>query len=86
MHPYVLNASVDKTTVRLIIRDFLTAELAVKEAAVEAIAHDAAGRYPGSRVEIAVEEQRRRISLPANRTSTRGTSGCRCRTWKEQSK
>jgi tripeptide aminopeptidase len=61
VHPYVVNASVDKTSVRLIVRDFVTAGLAVKEAAVEAIARDAVGRYPGSRVEIAVEEQYRNM-------------------------
>jgi tripeptide aminopeptidase len=61
VHPYVLNASVDKTSVRLIVRDFVTAELAVKEAAVEALARDAASRYPGARVEIGVEEQYRNM-------------------------
>ena len=61
VHPYVVNASVDKTSFRLIVRDFVTAGLAVKEAAVEALARDAVSRYPGSRVEIAVEEQYRNM-------------------------
>ncbi len=61
VHPYVVNASVDKTSVRLIVRDFVTAELAVKEALVGAIARDAVSRYPGARVEIAVEEQYRNM-------------------------
>jgi len=61
VHPYVMNASVDKTSVRLIIRDFVTTELAVKEAVVEVLAREAVARYPGSRVEIAVEEQYRNM-------------------------
>jgi tripeptide aminopeptidase len=61
VHPYVLNASVDKTSVRLIIRDFITAELAKKEVAVETIARDAAARYAGARVEVAIEEQYRNM-------------------------
>lgn len=61
VHPYVVNAGVDATSVRLIVRDFVTAGLAVKEAAVEALAREAVARYPGSRVEIAVEEQYRNM-------------------------
>jgi tripeptide aminopeptidase len=61
VHPYVVHASVDKTSVRLIVRDFVTAGLAVKEASVEAIARDAASRYPGARVDLAVEEQYRNM-------------------------
>jgi tripeptide aminopeptidase len=61
VHPYAVNASVDKTSVRLIVRDFVTSGLAAKEAAVEAIARDAVSRHPGSRVEVAIEEQYRNM-------------------------
>ena len=61
VHPYVVNASVDATSVRLIVRDFVTAGLAVKEAAVDALAREAVARYPGARVEIAIEEQYRNM-------------------------
>jgi tripeptide aminopeptidase len=61
VHPYVVNASVDRTTVKLIVRDFVTAGLGVKEVAVAALAREVAGAYPGARVDIAVEEQYRNM-------------------------
>ncbi|MBI3539919.1 MAG: peptidase T, partial [Candidatus Eisenbacteria bacterium] len=41
VHPYVLQGSVEKTSVRFLIRDFVTAELARKEAKLEALARAA---------------------------------------------
>ncbi|MEY4007776.1 MAG: peptidase, partial [Gemmatimonadota bacterium] len=61
LHPYVVDASVERTAVRLILRDFDTAQLAVKAALVEAAARAAAARHPGSRVELRVEEQYRNM-------------------------
>jgi tripeptide aminopeptidase len=61
VHPYVLNASVDRTVVKLIVRDFVAAGLEEKETMLARIAHGAASRYPGARVEIAVEEQYRNM-------------------------
>ena len=61
VHPYVVQASVDKTSVRLLIRDFVTEGLQEKERMLEALAHKAAARYPGARVELKVEESYRNM-------------------------
>jgi len=61
IHPYVVQASVDRTSVRLLVRDFVTAGLNDKEAMVEALAHEAAARCPGARVDVAVEESYRNM-------------------------
>jgi tripeptide aminopeptidase len=61
VHPYVVNASVEKTSVRLLIRDFETAGLAEKEGMLEALAQKALDRHPGSRMEIAIEESYRNM-------------------------
>src|SRR4029077_20072900 len=55
LHPYVVQASVERTSVRLLVRDFVTAALNEKEALVERLAREAAARYPGARVAIAIE-------------------------------
>jgi tripeptide aminopeptidase len=61
VHPYVVNASVERTSVRLIVRDFSTPGLREKESLLEELAREAAGVYPGTRVEIAIEEQYRNM-------------------------
>jgi tripeptide aminopeptidase len=61
LHPYVVQASVERTSVRLLVRDFVTAGLTAKEALVETLAREAAARYPGASVEIAVEESYRNM-------------------------
>jgi tripeptide aminopeptidase len=61
VHPYVVQASVERTSVRLLIRDFETAGLLEKEAAVRAFARDAVTRFPGARLEISVEESYRNM-------------------------
>jgi len=53
LHPYVVQAGVERTSVRLLVRDFVTARLKEKEAAV--------ARYPGARVELGVEESYRNM-------------------------
>ena len=55
VHPHQLEASEDLTTVRLLIRDFDTAGLKDKAAAVERLAQQAAACHPGARVEVSVE-------------------------------
>jgi tripeptide aminopeptidase len=67
VHPYVQQSGVDRTTVKLIVRDFDTAGLAVKEALVERLAREAADAFPGSRVEIAVDEQYRNMRTVLDR-------------------
>ena len=61
VHPYVMDAGVDRTTVKLIVRDFRTDELARKEARLEALARATADAFPGGAVETAVVEQYRNM-------------------------
>jgi tripeptide aminopeptidase len=61
LHPYQLQASVDRTTVKVLVRDFVTARLKEKEARVEAIVRQALERHPGASVEIAIEESYRNM-------------------------
>jgi len=61
VHPYVLQASVERTSVKLIIRDFRTAALKEKEDLVSRLASEACAQFPGARLEIAVEEQYRNM-------------------------
>lgn len=61
VHPYAMQAGVDRTSVRLIVRDFETAALQTKEGMLESVARQAASRFPGLRVETAVEEQYRNM-------------------------
>ena len=61
VHPYVIQASVERTSVRLLVRDFATAGLKEKERMLERLARDAAAAHPGARVEFAVEESYRNM-------------------------
>jgi tripeptide aminopeptidase len=61
VHPYTVQAGVDRTAVRLLIRDFQTQGLAASEAWIEALARESVSRFPGSRVEIQVEESYRNM-------------------------
>ncbi|HEY3158142.1 MAG TPA: peptidase T [Vicinamibacterales bacterium] len=60
VHPYVLQGGCEKTSVRVIVRDFRTAALEEKEQLLERLARDAASRH-GARVEIHIEEQYRNM-------------------------
>jgi tripeptide aminopeptidase len=61
VHPYVQQSGVDRTSVKLIVRDFQTDGLAEKEALVKRLARETESSHPGARVEIAVEEQYRNM-------------------------
>jgi tripeptide aminopeptidase len=61
VHPYVLQAGVERTSVKLLIRDFVTEGLRAKEASVEELARQAVARFPGSRMDVAVEESYRNM-------------------------
>jgi tripeptide aminopeptidase len=61
VHPYVVQASVDKTSVKLLIRDFDTGGLQEKERLVEELAQASVGRHPGARLELFVEESYRNM-------------------------
>src|SRR5262245_18119376 len=54
VHPYVVQASVERTSVKLIIRDFKTPALKEKEEIVERLARQACAEFPGSSVDIVV--------------------------------
>lgn len=61
VHPYVLDAGVEKTSVKLLVRDFVSARLQEMEQVVEDLANQAVAGYPGSRVEIDVQENYRNM-------------------------
>jgi tripeptide aminopeptidase len=61
VHPYVQQSGVDRTSVKLIVRDFQTEGLAEKEALIKRLARETEKSYPGSRVELAIEEQYRNM-------------------------
>lgn len=61
VHPYVVQAGVERTSVKVIVRDFATPQLTIKEAMLEALAREAIAEFPGSRVETMVEEQYRNM-------------------------
>ena len=61
VHPNVMEASVDKTTVKFIIRDFETAGLAEKEDLLQRLANDTVKDWPGSGVTFEVREQYRNM-------------------------
>jgi tripeptide aminopeptidase len=61
VHPYIVNASVDRTAVKFIIRDFVTGGLAEKEAFLERTARETVAAWPGASVAIKVDESYRNM-------------------------
>ena len=61
VHPYVMDASVDRTAVRILIRDFSTAGLEEKETFVEELARKVVAEHPGAAVEIMISESYRNM-------------------------
>lgn len=55
VHPYVVSASVERTSVKLLVRDFSTSGLKQKEALLERLAHEVVAGEPRARVECGVE-------------------------------
>ena len=60
VHPYQVEASVDRTSVRVLLRDFVTSGLREKQQLVERVASDVAAAT-GTRVEFVVDEQYRNM-------------------------
>ena len=60
-HPYTMSASVEQTSVRFLIRDFVTSELRVKEAFLESVAHATVADWPGASVTFKLEESYRNM-------------------------
>jgi tripeptide aminopeptidase len=61
VHPYIVQAGVDRTSVKLIVRDFVTAALTEKEALLSTLAERVTARFAGARVALAIEEQYRNM-------------------------
>jgi tripeptide aminopeptidase len=61
VHPYVMDAGVESTSVKLLVRDFNSPMLKEMEQLVEELAREAVTVYPGSSVEINVEESYRNM-------------------------
>jgi tripeptide aminopeptidase len=61
VHPYVVQAGVDRTSVKFIVRDFVTPGLKEKETWLESLAREAAAGVPGASIECRVEEQYRNM-------------------------
>ena len=61
LHPYQVQASVDRTSVKVLVRDFVTASLQEKEDLVERLAREAAAAHPGASVEFAIEQSYRNM-------------------------
>jgi len=61
VHPYVVSAGVEKTSVRFLVRDFVTAGLAEKEKFLEQLARETAAAWPGVSVSVKVEESYRNM-------------------------
>jgi len=61
VHPYVMDAGVETTSVKLLVRDFTTSKLEEMEKLVEKLALEAIEAYPGSSVEVHVEESYRNM-------------------------
>src|SRR5262245_11057206 len=60
-HPYMMSASVERTSVRFLIRDFVTAELKVKEDFLQSLARTTVAAWPGASVSFSVEESYRNM-------------------------
>jgi tripeptide aminopeptidase len=61
VHPYVIDASVERTSVKLLLRDFVTANLGEKEALIERLAREVIAGEPRASVELRVEPSYRNM-------------------------
>src|SRR5262245_22615854 len=61
LHTYQAQASVDCTTVKVLVRDFVTSKLNDKETYVQQLAHDVVRGHPGASVEFVVDESYRNM-------------------------
>jgi tripeptide aminopeptidase len=61
VHPYLVRAGVDRTAVRLIVRDFDTAGLTEKETWLQELASAVVADVPGAAVDVQIEEQYRNM-------------------------
>jgi tripeptide aminopeptidase len=61
VHPYVVNASVERTAVKVLIRDFKTSGLKEKEDLLEKLGRETVAAWPGASLETKVEESYRNM-------------------------
>lgn len=61
VHPYQVDSSVDRTSVKVLLRDFSTPALREQQALVERIAREVVAAHLGSAVEFRVEESYRNM-------------------------
>ena len=61
VHPYMVDAGVEQTSVKLLVRDFVTSGLQDLEQMVEGLAAEAVAAFPGAKLEIEVEESYRNM-------------------------
>jgi len=61
VHPYVIDASVDHTAVKFLIRDFDAAKLKEKETLLEQLARETVKSWPGASVAVKVDESYRNM-------------------------
>jgi tripeptide aminopeptidase len=61
VHPYVVNAAVERTSVKLLLRDFKTPGLREKEAFLEKLANETVKDWPGATVTFKVDESYRNM-------------------------
>lgn len=61
VHPYIVDAGVERTSVKLLVRDFVTPGLHEKEQMVKQIASETVAAHPGSSVEFDVQESYRNM-------------------------
>lgn len=60
-HPYVVDARVDRTSVKLLIRDFDETRMRDRERRLDALARATVADHPGSAVDIEIEESYRNM-------------------------
>jgi tripeptide aminopeptidase len=61
LHPYQVHAAVDRTSVKVLVRDVATAKLKDKEMLVEQLAREVVRAHAGSSVDFVVEESYRNM-------------------------
>ena len=61
IHPYAIEGGVAEVKVKIILRDFVTAELAAKADIVRQAAREAAAAVPGSQLEVQIVKQYRNM-------------------------
>jgi tripeptide aminopeptidase len=61
VHPYVLHGGVDEASIKLLIRDFETRGLSIKENLIRELADQTVAAYPRARVDIEVQESYRNM-------------------------